>query len=207
MTPSDNTWIKKFSYRILNSMNIISNFFKPRISIDKKVKIIKISKFDDRINMFWEEISKEYSFIVERRKNYLNWRYCDPRGGKYHVYIAEEDDSIVGYSVVRINKHYQDYHKGYIVDLLCLPGRFDVSDALIQEAVEFFDYSKVNFTDCLAVRNSQLAEGLRRCGFLDSRQKIFIVITPREMNKDEIKNISNNISKNKHFVYGDFDSI
>ena len=123
------------------------------------------------------------------------------------MYIAEEDDSIVGYSVVRINKYDQDYHKGYIVDLLSLPDRFDVSEALIQEAVELFDYSKVNFIDCLAVRNSQLAEGLLRCGFLDSRQKIFIVISPREMNKDEIKNISNNISKNKHFVYGDFDSI
>lgn len=208
MTPSNNTWTKKFGYRILNSISKISNFFKkPRISLDKKVTIKKISKFDDRINKFWEKISKEYSFIVERHKNYLNWRYCDPRGGKYRVYIAEDDDTIVGYSVVRINKYDQDYHKGYIVDLLSLPDRFDVSEALIQEAVELFDYSKVNFIDCLAVRNSQLAEGLLRCGFLDSRQKIFIVISPREMNKDEIKNISNNISKNKHFVYGDFDSI
>ena len=54
-------------------------------------KIFPIQYFDDRINVFWNKIRNEYNFITERNKDYLNWRYCDKRGGNHEVFIAEFD--------------------------------------------------------------------------------------------------------------------
>ena len=105
MVSTDKSWINKIGYRILDSMSKVSNTIKPQLPSDKKVKIERISEFDSKIDKFWEEISKDYSFIVERRQDYLNWRYCDPRGGNYHVYVAEEDDSIVGCARAGITKN------------------------------------------------------------------------------------------------------
>ena len=44
-----------------------------------KVKIIKTCAFDQRFNNLWENVCRNYDFIVERRMEYLNWRYTqDP---------------------------------------------------------------------------------------------------------------------------------
>ena len=46
-------------------------------SSDGGLKIERISRFDERINEFWEEISKHFKIIVERNQRYMNWRYVD----------------------------------------------------------------------------------------------------------------------------------
>ena len=204
MSPSDNAWIKKVGYRI---MNFIDNFSHVRsLSSIEKVKIKSVSTFDDRVNLFWDKIAGKYSFIVERRQDYLNWRYCDSRGGNYRVFIAEEEESLIGYCVVMINRYNKDYPRGYIVDLLKLPNRFDVSEALIQEAIDYFDGYDVNFIDCLAIRRSQQGISLRNCGFFDSRTKMFLVVSMKGLMKEEMEKYLRRLTMKKmHFVYGDID--
>ena len=163
MAPSDNVWMKKIGYRILNIINDIFNA--SATSLDENIIIKEISKFDNRVDVFWEQISDDYSFIVERRQEYLNWRYCDPRGGDYHVLIAEEGGSLLGYCVYRINKYYEEYPRGYVVDLLTLSDRSDVSSALLQRAVEFFDESNVNIIVCSCKRESN-GSNFRKLWFL-----------------------------------------
>lgn len=208
MVPIDNAWIKKIGYLILNSINNVSNFAKSHLSSKKKVKIKRVSHFDASVNIFWDTIVGDYSFIVERTQDYLNWRYCDIRGGNYHVSIAEEEGSLIGYCVSRINRYNEDYPKGYIVDLLTHPNRYDVSEALIQDAVDFFDGSNVNIIDCLAIRSSQLGNSLKKCGFVDSRSRLFLVVRMKGMVEEEMAKYSHRFTMKKmHFVYGDFDTI
>ena len=96
-------------FHIVNLLNDVRNFFSYPHSKKKDLQILEISSYDDRIDEFWHEVNDYYRFIIERTKDYLNWRYCDPRGGEYIVKTAEEDGRILGYSVLRINSYQKTY--------------------------------------------------------------------------------------------------
>ena len=72
--------------------------------IGSKVFIKKISAFDERIDEFWKIVNDNHDFILERGREYLNWRYCDFRAGEFIVEQAEEDGKILGYIVYNINR-------------------------------------------------------------------------------------------------------
>jgi hypothetical protein len=124
------------------------------------------------------------------------------------VYLAEDGDQILGYCVCRINRYKPKYHVGYIVDLLTLPDRNDVAETLVRHTVNFLDDSGVNIIRSLNVKHNQIDKCLKKFGFVDSRIKQYVGISPREMNRAEIRSLSQNILMKKvHFVYGDFDTI
>ncbi|MBN2336685.1 GNAT family N-acetyltransferase [Candidatus Bathyarchaeota archaeon] len=96
----------------------------------------EFNRFGPEYNDFWARISEHYDFIYERAPSYLNWRYCDPRGGAYIKAQVTEDDEVLGFVVLRINKYVPEYPEGYIVDLLALPGREDAVRALLAYSIE-----------------------------------------------------------------------
>jgi hypothetical protein len=105
---------------------------------------IEEHEFDKNYNTFWDLISREYEFIIDRNSRYVNWRYNDPRGGLYQTFFALEDDSILGLLVLRLNKIHENYPTGHIVDVLVFPERPDVYDMLLRKATDFFDELGVN---------------------------------------------------------------
>ena len=166
----------------------------------------KIIHFDERVEGFWEEIRDHYHFIVERSRDYLNWRYCDPRGGDYLVKIVQRDAKILGYMVLRIDRHQQDYPIGYIIDLLTLPNRLDVATALVENAVSYFDGHRINMILCMFMKNHPYEAILKRNGFIVKRERIPLFYKAyaeiKELTKREIRSPSR-----IHFVYGDLDVI
>ena len=129
-------FIKKYGYYMFKTINKIR-----KLKVFHKYESVQdfytdnTYNFDARIDDFWCEIEKEFDFIVIKNKEYLNWRYCDPRGGKYVIKQAVYDDHVLGYSVLRFNERVKDYPIGYIVDLLVLHQRFDVTKALLKDAL------------------------------------------------------------------------
>ena len=133
MMPVKSYWMMKLGFHTVKFLNDIRNAFNGSKLADHDIHVHKIHSFDARIDIFWEKISDQYNFIIERRKDYLNWRYCDPRAGAFVIKQAEDTGgSILGYCVLRINRYIQDYPIGYLVDLLTLPDRMDVADKLIR---------------------------------------------------------------------------
>ena len=92
--------------------------------------ISSVTKFDERIEALCEEASRPFRFIVHRTREYLNWRYADERAGSFTIRLVEEGDRLLGFSALRIGGD-----RGYIADLLVLPGRTDVADALARDAL------------------------------------------------------------------------
>lgn len=156
--------------------------------------------------MFWEEISGHYDFIVERRMDYLNWRYCDQRGGSYIVKQAENNGRVVGYIVLRIDRYRDDYPVGTIVDLVTLPSRLDVAHILVADAINFFDEQEINSCRYLVAKNHPYEGILKRYGFLDGRSKVhlFYVSLGEE---EELEKLSTSQAARIHFTYGDTDWI
>jgi hypothetical protein len=163
----------KLGYSILN----LSNKFK-QIFINEKTKnqnftIKKIPSFDDSILQFWNEVKNDYDFIVEKSREYLNWRYCDPRGGNYDVWGAQENSHILGYIVLRVNRMDPYHPVGYIMEVLAFKEREDVVSALVKHADKFFE-GRVNAIYFTIVAGHPYEDILKKYSFIDSRRSLHL---------------------------------
>jgi hypothetical protein len=93
---------------------------------------------------------------------------------------------------------------GYIVDLLALPDRMDVTDALLMEGIKHFDEESTNLIQALVVRNHPYENLYRKRGFLDSRIKV--LVSHRSTDK-KIKIVDLESPRKIHIQYGDTDWI
>ncbi len=203
--PVKNAWLMRLGFYMLKLFNGLRNIFgsppsRPVLNIDV------VSSFDGRMDEFWGRVSEHHGFIVERSRGYLNWRYCDSRGGDFIVKQAEEGGRILGFIVLRVNRIRADYPVGFIVDLLTLPGRLDVADALVGDAVEYFDGQSINLVNFLVVKNHPYEKMMKRHGFLDSRVKPHLFYRSYG-EEDEIGKIGTAPADRIHFAYGDIDSL
>ena len=119
---------------------------------------------------------------------------------------AEEGGRILGYVVLRINRIREEYPVGHIVDLLTLPERYDVVDALVSDAVKFFDSQRVNVIRYLGVKHRPNEKIFNKHGFLDTRKKQYVFYESRD-SIDILNNVKANSFKQVHFCYGDLDYI
>jgi len=101
------------------------------------------ARFDEGIDAFWEQARKQFDFIITRDRSVLNWRYCDVRGGSFLVRTVDEGGAIVAYIAYK-----RERAKGYIADLLALPGREDALEALVGEALRHFDSEGASAVRC-----------------------------------------------------------
>jgi hypothetical protein len=203
--PMENEVIQKAGYytsKLLNTLRHLTNS-KPSTGA---LEVTEVDFFDERINRFWDAVSKNYDFIVSRGQNYLNWRYLDPRTGDYKVRMILEDNQIIGYSVLRINAYRKEYPVGYIVDLLTVPNRLDAIHTLTKDAIRFFDGKDVNLVNYQVVKGHPNEKVMEGYGFLDSRINIsmFIVMDDNSELMDTIKNTT---PDRVYFSYGDLDTL
>ncbi len=129
--------------------------------------ITTLERFDDRIEGFFEEAAKPFDFLIVRGKDYMNWRYCEPAGGRFTVRVAEQDGRILGYLVFKVGEG-----SGYIADLLALPGRIDVVRSLVEDALHLFREVGVELVTCWMIWRHPYNGMLRRYGFVDSRRDV-----------------------------------
>jgi hypothetical protein len=172
----------------------------------KGVTFREISKFDERIDAFNEKVKPHYNFLVERTMKYMNWRYCDKRGGDFKVWIAEEGGEIIGYLVLRINTLDQDHPDGYIIDLLALNGREDVVESFIELAVDHFTKRNVNVVYAQVILGHPYKELYGKYGFLDSRMKPFLRYRAINLG-DDLKRFTESPGSMFHYTYGEGDAI
>ncbi len=171
-------WMKKLGFIYFKELNRVKNVnisSRPR----HKFNVNKVELYDSRIDKFWKAIRDHYKFIVERNREYLNWRYCDSRGGNYIIRSIEESGNIIGYSVLRVNRYDEEYPRGHIVELLTLPYRLDVVDALVDDAISYFNKHSVNVIYYWIPKNHPFEKVFRRYGFLDFRENVFFGFRPK----------------------------
>ncbi|MBW1813992.1 MAG: GNAT family N-acetyltransferase [Deltaproteobacteria bacterium] len=191
------------AFRFLYFFSHMKNLLKKTYASDSNIKISDINRFDERINKLWDVASDSYELMTERTDKYLNWRYCDPRGGDYIIKCAQEQDQILGYIVLRINERKKNYPVGYIVDILTLPNRFDVADALLDAAVHFFDMNTINIIHLRLVRRHSYVKLLKKYGFINSMEKKIIFFRPYGAIENEIAKILSDTAASIHITYGD----
>lgn len=126
-------------------------------------------RFDERADEFWNQASTQFDLIVVRRQDFLNWRYSDPRAGSFTIRTAEEGGRLLGYAVLRVSGGI-----GYIADLLALPGRLDVVQSLVANALPWFRERRVPSVQCWCSRRHPYAQLLASLGFASKRRTLHI---------------------------------
>jgi GNAT superfamily N-acetyltransferase len=197
-------WSGFYASKLLNYFN---NFFRaPSHKSDGELKTGEIEKFDERIDEFWDKIKNDYDFITVVNREYLNWRYCDPRGGEYKVRYAEEGGEIVGFIVLRVNSFGKDPPLGYVVSLYTLPGRLDCAEVLLDDAIKFFDQRKITLIKYCISRGYFYDSLFRKKGFLDSQSGLFFTIRDKNLG-DSFDVFKNSPPERVLFQYGEIDWI
>jgi hypothetical protein len=130
--------------------------------VNENLKIKEITRFDDRINDFWEDVSRNFSIIVVRKKEHLNWQYFQRPNSNFKVLLAEEDEKILGYIVFT-----SEDKKGFVADLLAYPHRPDVAQSLITIATKQLREENVHRIFCQMLKlNNPYYRILRANSFL-----------------------------------------
>jgi hypothetical protein len=146
-----------------------------------------------------------YHFIIEKNREYLNWRYCDPRSnikGRYLIKQIEQDDEILGFIVLEI-RNKDDYSEGYVVDLLALPDRMDVARRLLEVSCLFFRDSGINVVHYRVVKNHPYQGLFSEQGFIDVPSKLHLSYK-MFYHKEKMQIIENSKPIQIHFNYGDY---
>jgi ribosomal protein S18 acetylase RimI-like enzyme len=200
--PTKNNLAARYGFSMLKLLNRIKNTVKYS-QTQSEIKMIDISKFDENINTFWQNIKNGYNFIIEKNQRYLNWRYCDPRSslkGRYLIKQAELDGEILGFIVIKTRSK-DGYSEGYVVDLLVLPDRMDVARKLLVEACLFFRESDINVVHYRVVKNHPYQALFSEQGFIDVPSKMHM--TYMSQDKEKTLLIKDSKPSQIHFNYGD----
>src|SRR5581483_10186127 len=67
-----------------------------------QVQIKQMYEFNERFDDFWQRVRDEYSVILVRDRQCLNWRYVSRPDAKYILFSAAHGPRLVGYLVARL---------------------------------------------------------------------------------------------------------
>lgn len=206
VTSLDSPFIKKIGYRIFQKINklILKDSLRRKIS---SYEIRKTYHFEEGADILFEKVKSYYRYSIERDSVYLNWRYCDPRGGDYHIWSAFHESQLLGFVVSRINKYQENYPVGHILDLIFEPTRIDVADALLKTALSDLDEKEVNIVYYLGITDNPLDTLVKRNGFVDSRERILWNYVGHSLVTEYANTLKKLPSERVYFTYGDIDWI
>jgi hypothetical protein len=94
----------------------------------------------------------------------------DRPGYDYAIYLARRQEEILGYIVLCHRE--EDLVRGYILDLLTLPGQESIAQLLINKAIEHFRRQKVDTIHCWMLEHISYYNIMRRMGFAPVRAKL-----------------------------------
>lgn len=201
MNPRRIAFVLKLGLRFIRFINRkIWNF--RREHQRQGVLIAEVSSFDERINEFWREVAPKYNFIIERKQDYLNWRYSNLMIGEHRIQQAEEDGKIVGYCILSIDRQNKNYPSGRIIDLLALPDKPYIADSLLAEAIKYFVKNGINVSSALVVNGHPYSKIFKKNGFVSMKTKVNIGYIDNGI-EQEVEKFATGPASMVHLCYGD----
>jgi hypothetical protein len=168
----------------------------------KRVEII-----DNNFDRLWEDVSSDYYFILNRGKEYLKWRYTAEPGKEYQIWIATDQNKLIGYMVTSIISE-PNIKRGVIIDWLVPRSRIDVFRQLIQTTLIWMVNQKIDILDTwLMDHESEWARVLKSHFFIKRRKRTFALGGGPVWFNPEYQNYHDEILKMENHFYtcGDSD--
>ena len=133
-----------FNYEDCIDLNFYSsNLDNFKFSNESSNSINQIFLFDDKYDFFWNDIKSQFTFTLNKCKEFMNWRYIDRPDHNYICYEFIEDNLIKGYVILKIYKE-SNIIKGHIMDLLVNDNDHVSANKLIRFSINFFKNNNLN---------------------------------------------------------------
>lgn len=199
-------FLVRAGYTLFSTLNKIYNLTKTQYGPVKDFTVKEISGLDHRVNQLWNEIKDGYDWITEKSEDYLNWRYCDSRGGNHKTWIAAEGDKLLGFIAVKVNKIDPDHLIGYIREVLAPKDRIDVPSTLVKKAESYLVEQGVDAIYYTVIKGHPYMSLMKRHGFTDSRRtpQLFYSVY---RNSSDIEKFVKTTPERINYQFGEFDSI
>jgi hypothetical protein len=160
-----------------------------------------ITRFDARFDALFEDAAKGFDWIGERDAAFMAWRFGDPRAGRHVVRALGDERRLLGFSAVRLKGN-----RAYLEDLLALPGRTDVVETLVADAIELARAHGAAILECWLPRHHPYRPSLRRHGFFDRGHDPGISYHAVEMPPEELRFLEDPQAR-VHFMLADTDLV
>ena len=122
-------------------------------------------RFAPEVDDLFTRAASGFDLIHARDAAYLDWRFCDPRGGGFSLLaIADDDGSWQGYAVTCVRRGL-----GYLADLLVEPDRIGATDSLVTAAVADLEKAGAAAVVCWLPKHHPYRPPLARRGFVAVR--------------------------------------
>ena len=200
---SNMAWYKQIGYTIYKKIRKVT---KNDYVQNKDVKLEFIDSFPRSYDDFWSNKREEYYFTLDRTREYMNWRYCDPRGGNYLVKSVSVNGVFLGYIVIMIDYKNEEYPIGYIVDLLAATNSQNLLDNLIMDSLEYFESKGVNMVQSWVIEGNRNSGYLSDNGFATVNNHWFVMYR-RHSDVADIMQLGKVPGSSVYFSNGDADSI
>ncbi len=171
------------------------------------LRIERAERFDSGVDRLWEKVRETYGILGVRNERYLNWRYVEKPGNRYHRLIALRGGETVGFAVLKVAPD-GDVLVGYIVDLISLPEP-EVEDALVCAVLGALCADRVDFALCRFLKEDRVSRALCRYGFSERPDfgpvPVVFKVSPygvSRVDEDALKDISR-----WHLSMGDSDGV
>ncbi len=155
-------------------------------------EIFEINRFDERFDDFFERVKSLWGIIVQRKKDYLNWKFIEKPFNKYKRYgVLSEKGELEGYIIIKTERA-EDVYRGKILDLLFDPNRPDIIEALMLKVLTEFKKEGVSYFSILS-STDRLTKHLKNFGFLRAQTREYFMVKnwEKDFEKDFIGNIQN----------------
>ena len=175
---------------------------RPRGGHAADCSIRTVNAFDARFDAFCDEASAQFDLIPERTAAFLNWRYADPRAGRFTIRIAErDDDDLLGY-LVTTGAH----QITTVADILVAPHEPSVANALVDDAVRGGRAAGSAAVSCWLPQRHPYRAALRASGFVALGGPASLVYRAVSMPEEELAFLGDR-DASWHFTHGDTDFI
>ena len=168
---------------------------------DRRVTVERISGFDSETDQIWQEVRADYTFLVERKHEYLNWRYVKSPTS-YQIWLARRDNKPLGFLV---GFSAEEDGLGEIVDLFTTSRDGAPAQMLLNQAFREFHRQGMRAILAFSISGSQqsvVGRLLRRaCPLVREKPLHFVVrffdpTVPDHLDRSEC-----------HLSLGDFDGV
>lgn len=153
--------------------------FRDRTMRDGDSRVVSVDRFDERFDELASVALERFQLAGRRDSSFLNWRFADPRAGRYRVRAVEEGGQVLGFVVTAPFEG-----RLRIVDLLVLPDRDDVLTALLQDVIAEARQTGAYAVESWCIARHPYRRLMSRLGFLPMRSDpgfSFRVTDPRPL--------------------------
>lgn len=161
--------------------------------------ITTVARFEDEQAEMISRSLGQFDFVGDRPIEYLNWRFCDERGGAFTVRVAREGGEELGYAVTRAQRG-----SAFLADILALPGRADVAESLIRDAIELAGDAGAGAIRARLPKRHVYGGALARAGFVDVGHVAGELVEARDRNDPAFAVLEREDAR-IHYVFADSD--